>query len=159
MESDFEHRDSTGRGDSAAAAAALSALHADRQVLADRIRTPAWYYPLLGIATALIIGSPGAGLPGQPVMVAFGCLGIVFLSLAHRRITGMTITRMAGPKSLAVSVLLGVMIVLLLGVSLALAATGHPQWVVATAAASCGLMWGGGALYEAVYDRELRSGR
>jgi hypothetical protein len=159
MESDFDSSDGAGRTDGAAAREALSALHADRQALADRIRTPAWYYPLLALSTALIIGSPGPGVPGQFVMVVFGCLGITFLSLAYQRITGMTITWVAGPKSLAVSIVLGVVIVLLLGVSFALTATGHPEWVVASAAAAFVTMWGGGRLCDRVYARELRDGR
>lgn len=159
MESDFETSNGAGRTDGPAAREALSALHADRQALADRIRTPAWYYPLLALSTTLIIGSPGPGAPAQFVLVAFGCLGITFLSLAYQRITGMTITRMAGPKSLVVSIVLCIVIVLLLGVSFALTATGHPEWVVASAAAAFVAMWGGGRLYDRVYDRELRDGR
>jgi hypothetical protein len=159
MESDFESSSGAGRTDGAAARDALSALDADRQALADRIRTPAWYYPLLGLSTALIIGSPGPGAPTQFVLVAFGCLGITFLSLAYQRITGMTVTRMAGPKSLVVSIVLGIVIVLLLGVSLTLTAVGHPEWVVASAAVAFATMWGGGRLYDRVYDRELRDGR
>ena len=146
-------------GDARAARDALSALHADRQVLAERIRTPAWYYPSLGIATALIIGSPGMGMPGRSTLVSFGCIGIVFLSLAYRRITGMTVTRMAGPRSLASAVALSSLILLLLGVSFSLTATGHSEWVWATAAAAFVSMWLGGRLYEREYDRELRRGQ
>ncbi|PPF79543.1 hypothetical protein C5B96_12570 [Subtercola sp. Z020] len=173
MESDFDafghrsgdtphgdgHGDTTRRNDEAAAREALSALDSDRRMLADRIRTPAWYYPLLAVATAFIIGSPGAGMPGQPVLVAFGCLGIVFLSLAYQRITGLTVTRTAGPRSLAIAVVLGIVIVLLLGVSFALAATGHAAWVWVTAIAAFAAMWAGGSLYDRAYSRELRRGR
>ncbi|WP_066042353.1 hypothetical protein [Herbiconiux solani] len=158
MASDFDDS-TTARPTDAAARDALSALDADRQVLADRIRTPAWYYPLLGLATALIVGSPGPGAPAQFVMVAFGSLGIAFLSLAYQRITGLTVTRTAGPRSLAIAIVLGIVVVLLLGVSFALAATGHAPWVAASAAAACAAMWGGGVLYDRAYDRELRRGR
>lgn len=141
------------------ARAALSALDADRRSLADRIRTPAWYYPLLGVATAMIIGSPGAGIPTQFLLVAFGCLGITFLSLAYQQRTGLTITRMAGPRSRTAAILLGVFIVLLLAVSFSLTATGHAVWVWLTAGAAFAAMWGGGSIYDRAYDRELRRGR
>ncbi|MCS5715349.1 hypothetical protein NVV95_12415 [Herbiconiux sp. CPCC 205716] len=160
MESDTNDLDAGlgGRNDGDAAREALSALNADREVLADRIRTPAWYYPLLALATALIIGSPGAGMPGQSVLVVFGCLGIVFLSLAYQRITGITITRSAGPTSLTTAIVLGITIVLLLGVSFALTATGHAAWVWASAAAAFATMWIGGRVYDRAFDRELRRG-
>ena len=157
MESDFD--DTGSRTSGTAAREALSALDADRQVLADRIRTPAWYHPLLAVATALIVGSPGAGMPGQTVLVAFGGMGVAFLSLAYQRIAGMTVTRTAGPKSLVTAIVLGVVIVLLLGVSFALAATGHSVWVWATAAAAFVSMWAGGRLYDRAYGSELRRGR
>jgi len=151
--------DAAGRSDETAAREVLSVLDADRRVLADRIQTPAWYYPLLALATALIIGSPGAGIPGQFLLVAFGCIGIVFLSLAYQRVTGMTVTRTAGPKSLAAVVVLGIVIFLLLGVSFALAATGYPLWIGVTATAAFAVMWIGGRLYDRAYWQELRRGR
>ncbi|WP_291038408.1 hypothetical protein [Herbiconiux sp.] len=157
MESDSENPER--RPDEHAAREALSALDADRQVLADRTRTPAWYYPLLALSTALLIGSPGAGMPGQSVLVVFGCLGIVFLSLAYQRITGLTVTRMPGPRTLVAAIVLGVTVVLLLGVSFALAATGHRSWVWLTAAAAFAAMWIGGRLCDRLFDRELRRGR
>jgi multisubunit Na+/H+ antiporter MnhG subunit len=157
MESDFD--DTPDRRDETRARAALSALDADRQNLADRIRTPAWYYPLLGVATAMIIGSPGAGVPAQFILVAFGCLGITLLATAYQRHTGLTITRMAGPRSRTTAILLGVFIVLLLPVSFSLTATGHAVWVWLPAAAAFAAMWIGGVIYDRAYDRELRRGR
>lgn len=161
MESDHDEagaRDNEERGREAREA--LGALASDRAALADRVATPRWYYPLLGAATALIIGSPGAGNPSsQSTMVAFGCIGLVFLTLAYQRKTGATISRTAGPRSLGVAVILGIFIVLLLGVSFALAATGHPAWIGLTALAAFGGMWIGGRLYDRAYDRELRHGR
>ncbi|MGD8194321.1 hypothetical protein ACEXQB_007480 [Herbiconiux sp. P18] len=157
MESESERMRANDQ--SAQAREALDALHADRQVLADRISTPRWYYPLLGVATALIIGSPGGGLPGQFVMVTFGCLGIVFLTMAYQKATGLTVTRTAGPRSLGLSIVLGIVVVLLLGVSFSLAATGHSAWIAASSAAAFAVMWGGGVLYDRAYDRELRHGR
>ena len=152
-------RDPVRLNDETSAREDLAALDADRQVLAVRVRTPAWYYPLLSLATALIVGSPGAGLPGQFVLVAFGSIGIVFLSLAYQRITGMTVTRTAGPKSLTIVAILGIVMVVLLGVSFALSATGHPVWIYATAAGAFAVMWVGGRLYDRAYSRELRRGR
>jgi hypothetical protein len=137
----------------------LSALDADRQVLADRIRTPSWYYPVLALATALIVGSPGAGVPGQLLLVAFGSTGIVFISLAYQRVTGMTVNRTAGPKSLATTVVLGIVILLLLGTSFVLAAMEHPEWIWMPAAAAFAAMWIGGRIYDGIYRRELRRGR
>ncbi|MDY0914506.1 hypothetical protein [Rathayibacter festucae] len=152
MESDYE------RSEESAAREALATLNADRQMLADRLRAPVWYYPLLGIAAALVIGSPGAEAPGQSILVTFGCIGLVFLSLAHRRITGMMVTRMAGPRSLAFAVALSVVVVLLLGTSFALAAVGQSGWVWMTATAAFAATWIGGGLYDRAYDRELRRG-
>ncbi|GAB3618274.1 hypothetical protein GCM10027416_28310 [Okibacterium endophyticum] len=139
---------------------ALSALASDRAALADRVATPRWYYPLLGAATALIIGSPGAGNPGgQSMMVAFACVGIVFLTMAYQKKTGVTISRTAGPRSLGVAITMGVVIILLLGASFALAATDQRAWIGVTALTAFATMWIGGIIYDHAYLRELRRGR
>ncbi|SKC69172.1 hypothetical protein SAMN06309945_2756 [Okibacterium fritillariae] len=139
---------------------ALGALQSDRSALADRVATPGWYYPLLALATAAIVGSPiGTGTIWQSLLVTFASLGIVFLALAYQKKTGVTITHTAGPRSLTVAIVMGVVIVLLLGVSFALAATGNGVWIIASALAAFLVMWLGGRAYDRAFDRELRRGR
>ncbi|MFC4555933.1 hypothetical protein [Georgenia faecalis] len=161
MESDRENPEHPDAGRARAdAREALATLASDRAALADRVAPPRWYYPLLGAATALFVGSPGARDGStQSVMVVFGVLGLVFLTMEYEKRTGVTVSRAAGPRSLGVAVVLGVVVVALLGVSFALEATGHRAWTGLTAVAAFAAMWGGGACYDRVYDRELRHGR
>ena len=108
---------------------------------------------------AIDVGSFPHSRRDSSTEVAFGSIGIVFLSLAYQRVTGMTVTRTAGPRSLAAIVVLGIAVHLLLGVSFALAATGYPVWTGVTATTGFAAMWIGGRLYDRAYTRELRRGR
>lgn len=139
----------------------LNSLANDRRTFADRIRTPSWYYPLLGAATALIIGSPGGGVGAfsQPMMIVFGCVGLVFLETAHKKATGVSMNRLPGPKSLGAAIVLGTLMLVLLGVSFALAATGNTSWIALSAGAAFFGMWVGGHFYDKVFTQELRGGR
>ena len=139
----------------------LDSLASDRRTFADRIRTPSWYYPLLGAATALIIGSPGGGTGAfsQPMIIVFGSVGLMFLETAHKKATGVSMSRLPGPKSVGAAIILCVFMLVLLGVSFALAATGNTPWIFLSAGAAFFGMWAGGYFYDKVFTRELRGGR
>ncbi|KAD3633092.1 hypothetical protein GD627_09640 [Arthrobacter yangruifuii] len=148
-----------GDADRAGARETLDALSNDRLALAERVKTPPWYYPLLGVATVFIIGSPGVEQPSRSVLVAFGVIALVALTVASQKKTGVTINRTAGPRSLGIAVTLGVAVAFLLGVSLTLESTGHEAWIALTAAVAFLAVWLLGRLYDRAYYLELRSGR
>jgi hypothetical protein len=139
----------------------LDSLANDRHAFADRIRTPSWYYPLLGAATALIIGSPGGGdgAFSPPMMIVIGSVGLVFLEIAYKKATGVSMNRVPGPKSVGAAIVLCTLMLVLLGVSFALAATGNTSWIALSAGAAFFGMWVGGYFYDKVFTQELRGGR
>lgn len=150
-------RDAEGR---AKADEALSVLASDRASLADRVKTPRWYNPLLAAAIALFIATPAVSDSSyQSMVIVFGVLLLVTATMGYQKTTGVTISRPSGPRSLGLVVILGIIVLLLLGASGVLAANGRPEWIGATAAAGFCVMWIGSWQYDRVYDRELRHGR
>ncbi|MBR8740853.1 hypothetical protein [Nocardiopsis sp. MG754419] len=141
------------------ARAALDALNADRSALADRIVTPPWFYPGIAAVTTAFVASPAAPSPLiQCVVVALGSVALISLVLAYKRVTGLAISRTAGPRSLALLIVLGALVVLLLITSLALSLMDREPWVAATAAFTFVMMWAGCLAYDRAYDAELRRG-
>ena len=143
------------------ARAALDALAADRSALADRVRTPRWYNPSLGAIVAVLVASPAVGSTSlRTSLVTLAIVGLVLLLLGYKQATGFSATLFdAGARSLARGIVVGVLVMLLFAASMALAATDHEPWVLATALGAFVVMVVGGAVYDRVWAEELRSGR
>jgi len=113
MESDFREPDEPRLPPTPSAEdarTALAHLDADRAVLAQRIVTPWWYHPALGLITATFAGAhvlPGAG---ALTAIALGVVAIPALMSLYARQTGVVVTKPAGPRSRR---LLGTMLILL----------------------------------------------
>ncbi|MFW5415746.1 hypothetical protein J0910_03875 [Nocardiopsis sp. CNT-189] len=139
------------------ARAALAALQADRAALAERIASPWWYHPALAAVMAAFAVSPATSAPG--VLVVGGSVALIFLVQAQEKGSGLSVTRPAGPRSLAVLLAYGAVAIALVVASLVLAAAGERPWIAATAGLAFASMLGGGLVYDRVYRAELRDGR
>jgi CHASE2 domain-containing sensor protein len=92
---------------SASASAALDSAGAARHAAAERLRTPSWYYPALGLLVAQHVLAQGLDernwtLPSSLLLIG----GAVVLVLVRRRVTGVSVT---GPTSTASRHLLALM--------------------------------------------------
>jgi len=150
---------SIGHETPAVAQASLDAMMADRQKLASRTRAPAWYYPVLGLVTAAIVGSPAINSPvWRATVIAGACAVIVFLEYAYRKSTGLSTNRIPGPRSLLILIGAGVLVLVMLFVSALLTTVGQHAWIVVTAAIGFLTMFPGGLFYDRIYGAELRRG-
>jgi hypothetical protein len=76
------------------AAAALAALQADRERLAERVRPPWWYDAGLGLVIFAVIASTSLRDVGwwQPVIVLLSLVGLGALASGYRRSTGVWVS-------------------------------------------------------------------
>jgi hypothetical protein len=139
-----------------AARAALEALAVDRGGLAERVWTPWWYHPSLGLIVAVFVGSPAVRDPAaHSMLVAAGCVGLVFLMLGYKRVTGLSVSSAAGPRSRARIVVVMVAVGVLFVASMVLAATGNEPWVLATTVTVFLVCLIAGRGYDRIYRQEL----
>ncbi|CAO1654010.1 DUF2568 domain-containing protein [Salinibacterium sp. NYA9b] len=146
MESNFGARD------------ALLAVETDRRRLGVRMtaETP-WAAPAQGLAAALFLGAPVVGLPGVFFAVAASIGIMVGVELIFRKRSGLSISLPAGPRGIALLILLGVLIGGLSVLSFALWVLGMVAWIVPLA------LFGGLLTtvcvvgYDRTYAREVRS--
>lgn len=115
------------------ARASLDAVAAARRRVADRLVTPWWYHPVLGLLVAQHVLAQGLEdsnwtLPSALLLLG-GCLLLV---LAYRRLTGLTVYGAQGARSRTVLILLG-----LVAMACVLAAS---------AAGSAAVPWGAAAV-------------
>ena len=132
-----------------------------RQAAADRLITPWWYHPILGLLAAQLV--LGYALGGA--VARFGCLAVFFIGItalvqAYRRATGMWISGLRPGRSRRSAIALGA----LLGICLIGAVVAHEAtdaWWPAALLACVAL--GGtillGRRFDAVLRSELRAGR
>lgn len=149
MENDFD----PAASDWDVAREALSALDADGARLAERVITPWWYHPILGLIVALmVIGVAHPGALGFG-LVALGVAGIAVLVRAYTLRTGVWISQVAGPATRQLQRVLIAVYTVLMGAALALRVTEpSPWWALLPALAGLLATWVMGRHY----DRELR---
>lgn len=111
----MENDSGSGASDGDAAREALSALDADGARLAQRVITPWWYHPILGVIVALMIF--GVAYPGALGfgLVAIGVIGIALLVRVYTLRTGVWISRAAGPSTRQLQRVLMVINIVLMG--------------------------------------------
>lgn len=124
MESDFDGRmeDAQSASDRAARAQAVTALAElarDHERLATRIITPWWYHPALGLITAVFAGAHA--LPGVwPIAgITLGIMALPVLTTTYARVSGVVVTKPAGPRSRRL--LIATLVVLVAAMSCSLA--------------------------------------
>lgn len=106
---------------------ALGQLSADRSRLADRVVTPWWYHPTLGIIVSVFVLAQVLSPPLSISLVALGIIAIPVLTTAYFRRYGISLTQPTGRRSgrlpltsvgvLAVA-MAGALIIRLAGISL-----------------------------------------
>jgi hypothetical protein len=151
------HRRPFGPVSASTARDTLEAVAGDRDRLAGRLRTPRWYYPTLAVLAA---ANAAAWLAPQPAaVIALALAGMVLLEQALRRVTGFSVNKPAGPRSLLVLIAMGVVVVSLTIGAILLGRAEDVGGGVAAAAGVLVAMLGGGLLYERVHAAELRDVR
>lgn len=108
--------------DAAAAAAALTSVAASRASLADRILTPWWYHPLLGLLVGSLLAVQGVPWPAvRWAFYPFYGIGLGLLVSAYRARTGLSVNGMRSRSGRPWAIALAVTILGLWGGSSALA--------------------------------------
>jgi hypothetical protein len=75
------------------AGAALMAVQKQRSAVADRLVTPWWYHPCLGVLAGVIIAVQAAHSPAATAIgVGVAVAGMGFLSASYQRITGVWVS-------------------------------------------------------------------
>jgi len=139
--------------------AALESIAEARAAVADRLVTPWWYHPILGVLLGLYLVAVSYGGPAlRVVAVAVLLAGLGLLTRAYRRLTGVWISGLEAGRASRWAWAMGGAIGVCMAAGFALAATGSPAWLV------CGL--GGvvavavvvfGRRFDTVLRAELRS--
>lgn len=140
--------------DAASARAALAGLDSDGAQLAERVVTPWWYHPILGMFVAVIVGAQALPSPWSVAVLAFTILGILLLMRTYRRRYGVLTTEPAGPRSKRLLIWTIVVFLLSMVAGLVIKLSGSPTWWVLVPAA--------GALVATIvvgrrYDQALRA--
>lgn len=132
MESHLENQH-----DPASAREALEAISTDRGQIGERITAETWWgAPAQGLAAALIIAAPAAGLIWAWLPSVLGMGIFVGVEMLFRKRSGLGITRPAGPRGLWLLVAFFLIIFFSFAISMTLALFGLSGWVVAVAAAA-----------------------
>jgi hypothetical protein len=148
MANDFDARD------------ALSAVEADRRRLGDRMTAETyWAAPAQGLAAALLIVAPAAGIPGLFLLLAASLALFIGVEWFFRRRSGLSISRPAGPRGMALLVVLGVLLGVFSALSYGLWAFDLVAWIVPVALLGGVLMAFGVISYDRIFANEVRRAR
>ena len=139
-----------------AAREALSDLTTDRAQLAQRIVTPWWYHPTLGILSALMVLMPALDRPWATVMAAMLVLSLALLETSRRR-NGVAMSQgVTGRGTLKLGVTRVLIVLALMLVSLAIRLLGFSTWwAVVLAVLACCVVMLLGPRYDRAQRREL----
>jgi len=115
---------------------ALADVAATRSSVADRLLTPWWYHPALGVILAALVLVGALDLPNPVrIPVAVACAAAIgLLVFAYQRVTGLWVDlRNLGPISLRWWFAYLVMVIVIVGISLVPSFTDHglPGWTTA----------------------------
>ena len=140
------------------ARAVLGSLDADGTTLADRIVTPWWYHPALGVITAVFAGAHA--LPGAwPVIaIAIGIVAIPVLTTTYSRRYGVAVSKPAGPRGRRLMLAVLAVVVAAMLSSLAVKLLGlEPRWASIPAAITFAATVVLGRRYDAALRDEIAS--
>ncbi|MBG6189086.1 hypothetical protein IWX64_000006 [Arthrobacter sp. CAN_A212] len=145
MENDFDVRE------------ALDAMEADRHVLGQRMTAETrWAAPAQGLAAALLIAAPAAGVPGVFFVLALSTGLFLAVELVFRKRSGLSISRPAGPRGMALLVLLIALLCGLNVLSWILWALDLLAWIPLSALAGGLIVALGVVGYDRAYAAEVR---
>lgn len=124
MESHFEDHatdapSESHRASRTQAQTTLDDITRDRERLATRIITPWWYHPALGLITSVFAAAHA--LPGVwPIAaITLGIIALPVLTTTYARVSGVVVTKPAGPRSRRL--LIATLVVLVAAMSCSLA--------------------------------------
>lgn len=134
---------------------ALAAVAQARNAAADRLVTPWWYHPILGVLLAGFAVAYGLGNNLVRLIGALGFfVGVSLLMKAYQRVTGLWIWGYQSGPATKWAYLMGIVGGLGMGSALVLAHTdAHTGWVWAVAGVMAVLI----VVVGHVYDRALRA--
>lgn len=155
MESYFD-----GRSDPAAARDALDAIGNDRTRIGERMTAETWWAaPAQGIGAALFVAAPGAGWQWAWVLVVASMGVFIGVEMLFRKRSGLNIARPAGPRGLALLILLIAVLIGGFGVSVALAILDLSGWIALVAIVTLVAHVPGIIAYDRTYAAEVRRAR
>jgi hypothetical protein len=139
---------------------ALESVRQGRAAAADRLITPLWYHPILGLLEAMLVVAIGLGTQTMfAVAVTVFFLGIAALVTAYKALTGVWISGTRAGNASWLAWLAGAMMAASLG-GAAIVRNDHvgPSWLVwvLAAAAFAGIVVVG-PLFDRAVRRELRT--
>ncbi|MBE7701134.1 hypothetical protein H9623_12580 [Oerskovia sp. Sa1BUA8] len=91
--------DAPQRPSAAQARETLASLRADDANLAERLVTPRWYHPSLGVIVALVITSQALPSPASLILLPVALFALPALVVVYRRRYGLWFSLPAGPRS------------------------------------------------------------
>lgn len=143
--------------DTASAREALASLTDDRHHVAARLRSQTWWSaPAQGLAAAVFIAAPAAGIAvPMSFVLALSSLAFFGIDRLARTRTGLAPRSTPGRRSLAILIVACVLLVAGFGLSLTLAIIGRPEWILATSLGGLLAMTTASALYDRVSAREV----
>lgn len=118
-----------------------------------------WAAPAQGFGTALLVVGPAAGLQWAWLLFVASTWVFIGVEVFFRSRSGLTITRPAGPRGLAVLIVFIFVLVGSLGISVALAIIGLRGWIFLVAAIAGVATMLGVIVYDRVYAAEVRRAR
>ena len=129
MESDSPGRERPSSP--AEAQAALAALDVDAVRLAERVVTPWWYHPALGLIVALLVGAQALAPTPAIILTVLGVVLLPVLAAVYTRRYGVSVTRPAGPRSRRLLfATIAVLALAMVSVLVLRAADASPWWAV-----------------------------
>jgi hypothetical protein len=139
---------------------ALESVRRGRAAAADRLVTPLWYHPILGLLEAMLVVAIGLGTPTMfAVAVTVFFLGIAALVTGYKALTGVWVSGIRAGGASWLAWLSGVVMAACLG-GAAIVRNDHvgPTWLVwVLAALAFAAIVVIGPLFDRVVRRELRA--
>lgn len=137
---------------------ALATMESDRRLLGERMTAETrWAAPTQGLAAALLIAAPAAGIPAMFFVLAASMGLFLAVEVVFRRRSGLQINRPAGPRGMALLVLITTLLCGLSVLSWILWALGHVAWILLPALVGGLVMTFAVAGYDRTYAAEVRS--
>lgn len=141
--------------------AALAEVADDRPALVREVtRTNLWHYLAFAALAAIMVWAPAIGSVWRFTMVMALCImGLGALETLRERTSGVTMSRPAGRRGLAILIAVGVVFIAVFATSFALVIGGLAEFALLCAAVTFAAMFVGAWLYDASFRSEVKRAR
>lgn len=137
----------------------LNLLTADETALSQRVVTPPWYHPVLGLVTGLFAFAPALPNIASVTVYALGIVAIVLLITTYNRRYGVSVTRPAGPRGKRLLLVQVAVVIAGMVTGVVIKFTGIAVWWAAIPAVIvCGTTIVLGRRYDDVFRAEIAGG-